>query len=117
MCLILFVRDIYMCVCFKLLSLIALTSTPFTGTGQNCYAQMFFKVMGSTLSGIGINVDAVAIHPIPKKRLRVKLERQMFGIEYLVWNSLGDARYIRRPTFSSPLPSSSISSSSEKIKK
>lgn len=68
-------------------------------TGQNCYAQMFFKLLGSTISDIGIDADAVAIHPIPTKRLRIKVEKQIFGIEYLVWNSLGDARYIRRPTF------------------
>ena len=67
-----------------------------TGTGQNCYAQIFFKITGVCLSDIGIDMDGISLHPVPKKRIRIKVERQMFGIEYLVWNELGDARYIRR---------------------
>ena len=65
-------------------------------TGSNCYAQIFFKIVGVCLSDIGIDVDGVSVHPVPKKRTRIKVERQMFGIEYLVWNELGDARYIRK---------------------
>ena len=30
---------------------------------------------------------------------QVKLEEQIFGIDNIVWNSLGDARYIRPPDF------------------
>ena len=65
-------------------------------TGSNCYAQIFFKIVGVCLSDIGIDVDGVSVHPVPKKRTRIKVERQIFGIEYLVWNELGDARYIRK---------------------
>eukprot|EP00939_MAST-03C_sp_MAST-3C-sp1_P004714 g4714.t1 len=68
-------------------------------TGPNCYAQIFFKMIRGTLSGLTINTDAIAMHPTPSSSLRVKLDEQSFGIECIVWNSLGDARFVDPPRF------------------
>lgn len=64
-------------------------------TDLNRYAQIFFKLSGATSSGLNVDVDGVSMRPTPSEPLEIKLTREIFGLDYIVWNSLGDSRYIR----------------------
>ena len=56
---------------------------------------MFFKLSGTTHSTLTIDVNAVSIHP--SAQVSVEVEKQIFGKEFVIWNSCGDARYVSSP--------------------
>lgn len=64
-------------------------------TGSNSFIKIFFKILGCTISGHNIDPKKVAIYPATKFKLAI--EREVYSSDYIIWNSLGYAKYSFQP--------------------
>lgn len=78
---------------------------PETGTqeemfciAQNCFAQLFFKVEGYTISRIAVEPKSIQISPTSKFKLT--LEKELASGDYRIWNSHGEVPSAFTPTIS-----------------
>ncbi|CAH1793186.1 unnamed protein product [Owenia fusiformis] len=58
-------------------------------TGQNSYAQIYFKLVDYTGSGVQIDPKSVQVSPQTKHKLTIVQE--LVAADYKIWNSHGDA--------------------------
>ncbi|OWF38566.1 AP-5 complex subunit mu-1 [Mizuhopecten yessoensis] len=58
--------------------------------GQNSYAKLFFKIPDFTHSGCQIDPKSVQVSPNVKFKLTT-VQEYLTGMEYKIWNNLGDS--------------------------
>eukprot|EP01116_Phalansterium_solitarium_P025173 TRINITY_DN9510_c0_g1_i1.p1 TRINITY_DN9510_c0_g1~~TRINITY_DN9510_c0_g1_i1.p1 ORF type:complete len:473 (-),score=169.40 TRINITY_DN9510_c0_g1_i1:414-1832(-) len=60
-------------------------------TGANAYIQLRFKMLDASLSGVSVDAPTLSIYPACKPQLTI--EREVVADDYVIWNSVGNARF------------------------
>eukprot|EP01113_Clastostelium_recurvatum_P001049 TRINITY_DN10444_c0_g3_i1.p1 TRINITY_DN10444_c0_g3~~TRINITY_DN10444_c0_g3_i1.p1 ORF type:complete len:482 (-),score=-3.74 TRINITY_DN10444_c0_g3_i1:49-1494(-) len=66
-----------------------LRSDPFC-TGENTYVKLHFKIVGSNLSGLTVDLKRLSL--FPNAKVKAGVEHEICSSDYTIWNSLGQGR-------------------------
>eukprot|EP01132_Coremiostelium_polycephalum_P002759 gene2759-3433_t len=68
-------------------------------SGSNSYLRVYFKLLNCTLSGLNIDTKKIVIYPAASKAKFI-VDRDIISSDYIIWNSLGSAKFAYTPTTS-----------------
>jgi len=63
--------------------------------GQTAYVSLHFKILDEGLGKLAIDTQNLTVYPNQKPKVIVS--RELEADDYLIWNSLGHARYAYQP--------------------